>query len=112
MIPSVFRLDFVVLSIPVWAYFLYRAWKVMGFVPGGPSLMPRTNSSGNRLWRVIVRYSATRTSSGPPVGQRRTLGRDGGLPFGIVVWFEAYIQTFNSSWRLTIPFQLARLLLS
>ncbi len=86
----------VLLSIPVWAYFLYRALKLVRFIAsGGPTTTSRFNNWGQRLVRVIVEVFGHTHFKGKPLVNAAHWAVMVGFLFGIVVWFEAYIQTFN-----------------
>ena len=86
-----------VLSLPAWAMFARGAWRLVNFVRQGQPLPKgsRTNQPGRRLWRVVEEtFGHTHFRGRPLVNIAHWLVMVGFL-FGSVVWFEAYIQTFN-----------------
>ncbi|APT93802.1 fadF [Corynebacterium phocae] len=82
-------------SLPVWGYFFYRAWKMYAFISsGGPNSVTRTDKPARRLKRVIVEVFGHTHFKGRPFVNAAHWAVMVGFLFGIVVWFEAYIQTF------------------
>ncbi|MDK4309925.1 (Fe-S)-binding protein, partial [Corynebacterium accolens] len=82
-------------SIPVWLYFFARVGALIKFIrSGGPTQLERTNSPVKRLGRVVVEvFGHTHFKGKPLVNAAHWLVMVGFL-FGILVWFEAYIQSF------------------
>ena len=82
-------------SIPVWLYFFYRVGVLFRFIrSGGPTQLNRTDRPMARLGRVLVEvFGHTHFKGRPLVNAAHWLVMVGFL-FGILVWFEAYIQTF------------------
>ena len=88
----------VLVSIPVWGYFAYRAWGMFAFIrSGGPTLLQRFDHLGKRLWRVVVEVFGHTHFKGRPFVNAAHWAVMVGFLFGILVWFEAYIQTFAPS---------------
>ena len=88
-------------SIPVWLYFFTRVWALFKFIrSGGPSQLKRTDNIGKRLWRVIAEVFGHSHFKGKPLINAAHWLVMVGFLFGILVWFEAYIQTFapNKGW--------------
>ena len=88
-------------SIPVWLYFFTRVWALFKFIrSGGPTQLKRTDSLGKRLWRVIAEVFGHSHFKGKPLVNAAHWLVMVGFLFGILVWFEAYIQTFapNKGW--------------
>ena len=88
-------------SIPVWLYFFTRVWALFKFIrSGGPSQLKRTDNIGKRLWRVIAEVFGHSHFKGKPLVNAAHWLVMVGFLFGILVWFEAYIQTFapNKGW--------------
>ena len=82
-------------SIPVWLYFFTRVWALFKFIrSGGPNQLKRTDSLGKRLWRVIAEVFGHSHFKGKPLVNAAHWLVMVGFLFGILVWFEAYIQTF------------------
>ena len=82
-------------SIPVWLYFFTRVWALVKFIrSGGPSQLKRTDNIGKRLWRVIAEVFGHSHFKGKPLVNAAHWLVMVGFLFGILVWFEAYIQTF------------------
>ena len=82
-------------SIPVWLYFFTRVWALFKFIrSGGPTQLKRTDSPGKRLWRVIAEVFGHSHFKGKPLVNAAHWLVMVGFLFGILVWFEAYIQTF------------------
>ncbi|MDV2428343.1 (Fe-S)-binding protein [Corynebacterium tuberculostearicum] len=82
-------------SIPVWLYFFTRVWALIQFIrSGGPTQLKRTDSLGKRLWRVIAEVFGHSHFKGKPLVNAAHWLVMVGFLFGILVWFEAYIQTF------------------
>jgi len=82
-------------SIPVWLYFFTRVWALFKFIrSGGPTQLKRTDSLGKRLWRVIAEVFGHSHFKGKPLVNAAHWLVMVGFLFGILVWFEAYIQTF------------------
>ena len=82
-------------SIPVWLYFFTRVWALFKFIrSGGPSQLKRTDNIGKRLWRVIAEVFGHSHFKGKPLVNAAHWLVMVGFLFGILVWFEAYIQTF------------------
>ena len=82
-------------SIPVWLYFFTRVWALIKFIrSGGPTQLKRTDSLGKRLWRVIAEVFGHSHFKGKPLVNAAHWLVMVGFLFGILVWFEAYIQTF------------------
>ena len=82
-------------SIPVWLYFFTRVWALFKFIrSGGPTQLKRTDSLGKRLWRVIAEVFGHSHFKGKPLVSAAHWLVMVGFLFGILVWFEAYIQTF------------------
>ena len=82
-------------SIPVWLYFFTRVWTLIKFIrSGGPTQLKRTDSLGKRLWRVIAEVFGHSHFKGKPLVNAAHWLVMVGFLFGILVWFEAYIQTF------------------
>ena len=82
-------------SIPVWLYFFTRVWALFKFIrSGGPAQLKRTDSLGKRLWRVIAEVFGHSHFKGKPLVNAAHWLVMVGFLFGILVWFEAYIQTF------------------
>jgi len=87
----------VVLSLPAWLLFVRAGWKMFSFVRAGQPLPAgwRTNNPWQRLSRVVVEvFGHTHFQGRPVVNVAHWLVMVGFL-FGVLVWFEAYIQTFN-----------------
>ncbi|MDY5839867.1 MAG: (Fe-S)-binding protein, partial [Corynebacterium camporealensis] len=93
----------ILISLPVWGYFLYRAFQLFNFIrSGGPTVLPRTNRPGARLARVFVEvFGHTHFKARPFVNAAHWAVMVGFL-FGAIVWFESYIHTFapHSGWPL------------
>lgn len=88
----------ILVSIPVWGYFAYRAWGMFAFIrSGGPTLLQRFDHLGKRLWRVVVEVFGHTHFKGRPFVNAAHWAVMVGFLFGILVWFEAYIQTFAPS---------------
>ena len=88
-------------SIPVWLYFFTRVWALFKFIrSGGPTQLKRTDNPGKRLWRVIAEVFGHSHFKGKPLVNAAHWLVMVGFLFGILVWFEAYIQTFapNKGW--------------
>ena len=88
-------------SIPVWLYFFTRVWALFKFIrSGGPTQLKRTDNIGKRLWRVIAEVFGHSHFKGKPLVNAAHWLVMVGFLFGILVWFEAYIQTFapNKGW--------------
>ena len=86
----------VVLSLPVWAYFGYRAWRMFTFIrSGGPTQLNRFDQPLRRLGRVLVEVFGHAHFKGRPLVNAAHWLVMIGFLFGILVWFEAYIQAFN-----------------
>ena len=88
-------------SIPVWLYFFTRVWALFKFIrSGGSTQLKRTDSLGKRLWRVIAEVFGHSHFKGKPLVNAAHWLVMVGFLFGILVWFEAYIQTFapNKGW--------------
>ncbi|WKE58641.1 (Fe-S)-binding protein [Corynebacterium tuberculostearicum] len=82
-------------SIPVWLYFFTRVWALFKFIrSGGPTQLKRTDNPGKRLWRVISEVFGHSHFKGKPLVNAAHWLVMVGFLFGILVWFEAYIQTF------------------
>ncbi|WP_296183034.1 (Fe-S)-binding protein [uncultured Corynebacterium sp.] len=82
-------------SIPVWLYFFTRVWALFKFIrSGGSTQLKRTDSLGKRLWRVIAEVFGHSHFKGKPLVNAAHWLVMVGFLFGILVWFEAYIQTF------------------
>ena len=82
-------------SIPVWLYFFTRVWALFKFIrSGGPNQLKRTDNIGKRLWRVIAEVFGHSHFKGKPLVNAAHWLVMVGFLFGILVWFEAYIQTF------------------
>ena len=88
-------------SIPVWLYFFYRVGVLFRFIrSGGPTQLNRFDHPVQRVGRVITEvFGHTHFKGRPLVNAAHWLVMVGFL-FGILVWFEAYIQTFapNKGW--------------
>ncbi|WP_460490518.1 (Fe-S)-binding protein, partial [Corynebacterium nasicanis] len=87
----------IVLSLPAWLLFLRAALKMFRFVRAGQPLPAgwRTNNPWQRLSRVVIEvFGHTHFKGRPVVNVAHWLVMVGFL-FGVLVWFEAYIQTFN-----------------
>ena len=98
---TVFGWIAVAASIPVWLYFFTRVWALFKFIrSGGPTQLKRTDSLGKRLWRVIAEVFGHSHFKGKPLVNAAHWLVMVGFLFGILVWFEAYIQTFapNKGW--------------
>ncbi|MDO5032772.1 (Fe-S)-binding protein [Corynebacterium sp.] len=98
----------VLISLPVWGYFLYRAWGMYQFVrSGGPTHAPRTDSLGARFGRVLTEVFGHTHFKGHPFVNAAHWAVMVGFLFGILVWFEAYIQVFAPSkgwpWLGSLP---------
>lgn len=88
----------ILVSIPVWGYFAYQAWGMFAFIrSGGPTLLQRFDHLGKRLWRVVVEVFGHTHFKGRPFVNAAHWAVMVGFLFGILVWFEAYIQTFAPS---------------
>lgn len=90
-----------ILSIPVWLYFFYRVFRLVGFIrSGGPVRDSRAGDIGARLWRVLVEVFGHSHFKGKPLVNAAHWLVMVGFLFGVVVWFESYIQAFNpaSGW--------------
>ncbi len=86
-----------VLSLPVWGLFLAAGLRMFRFVRSGQPLPAgdRTDKPLQRFSRVLVEvFGHTHFKSRPLVSVAHWLVMVGFL-FGVLVWFEAYIQTFN-----------------
>ncbi|MER0079548.1 (Fe-S)-binding protein [Corynebacterium sp. KPL2830] len=82
-------------SIPVWLYFFARIGALIKFIrSGGPTQLERTNSPLKRLGRVLVEVFGHTHFKGKPLVNAAHWAVMVGFLFGILVWFEAYIQTF------------------
>ena len=82
-------------SIPVWLYFFYRVGVLFRFIrSGGPTQLNRTDRPAARLGRVITEVFGHAHFKGRPLVNAAHWLVMVGFLFGIVVWFEAYIQTF------------------
>ena len=93
----VFGVIGLVLSLPVWGLFLAAGLRMFRFVRSGQPLPAgdRTDRPLQRFSRVLVEvFGHTHFKSRPLVNVAHWLVMVGFL-FGVLVWFEAYIQTFN-----------------
>ncbi|MDN6475021.1 (Fe-S)-binding protein, partial [Corynebacterium flavescens] len=95
---TVFGWIAIIVSVPVWGYLLFRAYRFFQVIKsGGPDNSARTNRPGKRLQRVLIEvFGHTHFKGRPLVNAAHWLVMVGFL-FGILVWFEAYIQTFSPS---------------
>ncbi|MBK4159027.1 4Fe-4S dicluster domain-containing protein, partial [Corynebacterium macginleyi] len=92
---TVFGWTAIAASIPVWLYFFTRVWALFKFIrSGGPTQLRRTDSPDKRLWRVIAEVFGHSHFKGKPLVNAAHWLVMVGFLFGILVWFEAYIQTF------------------
>ena len=92
---TVFGWTAIAASIPVWLYFFTRVWALFKFIrSGGPTQLKRTDNPGKRLWRVISEVFGHSHFKGKPLVNAAHWLVMVGFLFGILVWFEAYIQTF------------------
>ena len=83
-------------SIPVWLYFFYRVGVLFRFIrSGGPTQLNRTDRPAARLGRVITEVFGHAHFKGRPLVNAAHWLVMVGFLFGIVVWFEAYIQTLS-----------------
>ena len=88
-------------SIPVWLYFFARIGALIKFIrSGGPTQLERTNSPVKRVGRVLAEVFGHSHFKGKPLVNAAHWLVMVGFLFGILVWFEAYIQTFapNKGW--------------
>ncbi|ERS51027.1 MULTISPECIES: (Fe-S)-binding protein [unclassified Corynebacterium] len=82
-------------SIPVWLYFFARIGALIKFIrSGGPTQLERTNSPVKRVGRVLAEVFGHTHFKGKPLVNAAHWAVMVGFLFGILVWFEAYIQTF------------------
>ncbi|MDO4911193.1 MAG: (Fe-S)-binding protein, partial [Corynebacterium sp.] len=86
----------VLLSLPAWWFFLSGALRLSRFISsGGPDLSPRVNQPFTRLTTLIREVVFhTELARRPVVAAAHWFVMFGFL-IGSIVWFEAYIQTFN-----------------
>ncbi|WP_151641413.1 (Fe-S)-binding protein, partial [Corynebacterium sp. 11A] len=85
----------VVLSLPAWAVFLHGCWRIVRFVSRGTPTTTRTDRPFSRAFQVLRKvFGHGEMMPKPAVAIAHWLVMVGFL-FGVVVWFEAYIQTFN-----------------
>ncbi|PRQ11824.1 hypothetical protein C1Y63_04055 [Corynebacterium sp. 13CS0277] len=93
----------VVLSAPAWGFFLRGVAQLLRLIRAGrPADMPRTNQLPRRLGTLVKEVALhTELARRPVVAAAHWLVMVGFL-LGSIVWFEAYIQTFNpqGSWPL------------
>ncbi|WP_084563261.1 (Fe-S)-binding protein [Corynebacterium aquilae] len=93
----------VLLSLPAWGYFLTGAVKLFRFVKAGrPDSFTRTDQLPTRLATLLKEVVFhTELARKPFVAAAHWLVMVGFL-LGSIVWFEAYIQTFNpqGSWPI------------
>ena len=91
----------VLLSIPAWGFFLRGVWGLVSFIRAGrPEHYPRLNNVGERLGTLlkeVVLHSQMARKPGVALAHWFVMV---GFLIGSLVWFEAYIQTFNpaGSW--------------
>ena len=85
----------VVLAIPAFALFLYGAYRIFRLVAAGKPLPGRLDRPWQRLGTTLRQtFGHTKMFKRPLAGAAH-LAVMLGFMFGIVVWFEAFIQTFN-----------------
>ncbi|MBX8996421.1 4Fe-4S dicluster domain-containing protein [Corynebacterium testudinoris] len=85
------------LAVPAFLYFLTAAYRMLRYVRQGQPLPPgtRTNDPARRVAQVIIEvFGHTHFKGRPVVNVAHWLVMVGFL-IGILVWFEAFIQTFN-----------------
>lgn len=86
----------IVLSLPAWVFFIRGAVRLYRFIAAGrPDDFPRIDSPLRRLGTLVKEVALhTELARKPGVALAHWLVMVGFL-LGFVVWFEAYIQTFN-----------------
>ncbi|AFH91697.2 hypothetical protein A4R63_09650 [Corynebacterium pseudotuberculosis] len=98
----------IVLSLPAWFFFLRAAWRLYSFITSGQPSPERINNPARRAWQTFKEvFFHTELMRKPAVAVAHWFVMLGFL-FGSIVWFEAYIQTFNpaggwpllSHWRV------------
>lgn len=102
----------ILLSLPAWFYFLRGAWRMYRFISSGQPAPGRVDRPvrrvGQMLKEIFLHPDMLRK---PAVGVAHWLVMVGFM-FGAVVWFEAYIQTFNPAggWPLLSGWSVYRFL--
>lgn len=85
----------IVLSLPAWFFFLRAAWRLYSFITSGQPSPGRMNNPVRRAWQTCKEvFFHTELMRKPVVAIAHWFVMLGFL-FGSIVWFEAYIQTFN-----------------
>lgn len=85
----------IVLSLPAWALFLRGLWRLWRFVSQGTSSEPeRFHHLPKRFVRMLVEVFGHTRMKGKPLVLIAHWAVMVGFLFGVVVWFESYIQTF------------------
>ncbi|BDV26819.1 fadF [Corynebacterium ulcerans] len=85
----------IVLSLPAWFFFLRAAWRLYSFIASGQPSPGRMNNPVRRAWQTFKEvFFHTELMRKPAVAIAHWFVMLGFL-FGSIVWFEAYIQTFN-----------------
>lgn len=84
-----------VLSLPAWVFFLRGAWRLFRFIRSGRPTLSRSNKPVRRLFTLIKEVLGhTEMVRKPAVAIAHWCVMVGFL-LGSILWFEAYIQTFN-----------------
>ncbi|MDO4685189.1 MAG: (Fe-S)-binding protein [Corynebacterium sp.] len=92
---TVFGIAGIVLSLPAWFVFLRGATRLYRFIAAGQPSPGRTNQPLRRFWTLIKEvFFHTELARKPVVAIAHWFVMVGFL-IGSLVWFEAYIQTFN-----------------
>lgn len=85
----------IVLSLPAWALFLRGLWRLWRFISQGTSSEPqRFHHLPKRFVRMLVEVFGHTRMKGKPLVLIAHWAVMVGFLFGVVVWFESYIQTF------------------
>lgn len=85
----------IVLSLPAWALFLRGLWRLWRFVSQGTSSEPqRFQHLPKRFVGMLVEVFGHTRMKGKPLVLIAHWAVMVGFLFGVVVWFESYIQTF------------------
>ncbi|HZK31559.1 MAG TPA: heterodisulfide reductase-related iron-sulfur binding cluster, partial [Corynebacterium sp.] len=85
----------VVLALPAFALFLVGAYRIFRLVAAGTPLPGRLNRPWRRLGTLLVQtFGHTKMFKRPLIGAAHLAVMFGFL-FGIIVWFEAFLQVFH-----------------
>ena len=85
----------VVLALPAFALFLVGAYRIFRLVAAGTPLPGRLNRPWRRLGTLLVQtFGHTKMFKRPLIGAAHLAVMLGFL-FGVIVWFEAFLQVFH-----------------